>query len=125
MIHNLLVWVEAHLAASLSLGAAFTAAATWVGSKLPGLVEKKVSIELGRVFNKVQNPKAKAFLLTLDKAVAEAVPEAGDARYAVLTDLLIKECPEAAPARELILALLTGLGAGAKAGLQDAAKPAN
>jgi hypothetical protein len=121
-MHGLEAFLVQHVFGALSVTAALAAGSAWIAKELPIFAEKQVSVELVNVLSKIDNPKLKTFCVKLDQLVADAVPEAGDAKYAVLTDLLIKECPAAAPARELLLVVLTGLGAGAKKGLEDAAQ---
>jgi hypothetical protein len=104
----------------LSLTAVLAGATGWVSHKLGFLAEKAIDLEVVKGLDAVKNPKLKAILVKVDQAVDSEIPGAGDAKYDMLTALIMTALPaEAAPAKPLLEAVLKALGSGAKAGLAD------
>jgi hypothetical protein len=97
------------------------ASAGWVSRHLGLCVEKGVDLEVVKELRTISNPKLKAILVKIDLAVESEIPGSGDAKYDMLTALIMTELPpRAAPAKGIIEALLKGMGTGAKADLKDA-----
>jgi hypothetical protein len=113
-------WLAAHVGAALSVTTILAGAAGWVSHHLGFFAEKAIDLELVKGLDAVKNPKLKAILLKVDQAVDSEIPGAGDAKYDMLTALIMTALPaEAAPAKPLLEAVLKALGSGAKAGLAD------
>ena len=113
-------WLAAHVGASLSVTTILAGAAGWVSHHLGFFAEKAIDLELVKGLDAVKNPKLKAILLKVDQAVDSEIPGAGDAKYDMLTALIMTALPaQAAPAKPLLEAVLKALGSGAKAGLAD------
>ena len=117
-------WIMQHVGAALGATAAFAAAAGWLSRHLGLFVEKAVNIEVVKALGVIKSPKLRAICSKLDRLIESEIPAAGDAKYAMLTALIMSELPAtAAPIKPVIQAILEGLGAGAKAGLADAVVP--
>lgn len=122
-------WIAQHIGAVLSATAAASAAAGWVSRHLgllSGVVEKGVSRFDSDVLGRIHSPVVKAFLVKVEKAADEAIPGAGDAKYAALATLVMYDLPpSAAPFTPVLKTVLEAIGTGAKAGLEETppAKP--
>ena len=113
-------WLAAHVGAALSVTTILAGAAGWVSHHLGFFAEKAIDLELVKGLDAVKNPKLKSILVKVDQAVDSEIPGAGDAKYDMLTALIMTALPaEAAPAKPLLEAVLKALGSGAKAGLAD------
>ena len=113
-------WLASHVGAALSVTTVLAGAAGWVSHHLGLFAEKAIDLEVVKGLDAVKNPKLKAILVKVDQAVDSEIPGAGDAKYDMLTALIMTALPaEAAPAKPLLEAVLKALGSGAKAGLAD------
>jgi len=113
-------WLASHVGAALSVTTVLAGAAGWVSHHLGLFAEKAIDLEVVKGLYAVKNPKLKAILVKVDQAVDSEIPGAGDAKYDMLTALIMTALPaEAAPAKPLLEAVLKALGSGAKAGLAD------
>lgn len=120
-------WIAQHVAGVLSFTAATAGAAGWI-SRHMGFLSGKVASEVATldadVLGRVHSPVVKAFLVKVEHAADEAIPGAGDAKYAALTALIMHDLPpSAAPFEGALEAVLTAVGTGAKAGLAQAIAP--
>lgn len=120
-------WMASHIGAALSATAALAAAGGWVSRHL-GFLAPKIAAEVaaldGDVLGRVHSPVVKAFLVKVEQAADEAIPGAGDAKYAALTALVMHDLPpSAAPFEGALEAVLTAIGTGAKAGVAQALAP--
>lgn len=119
-------FILSHVVSLIGVTSIVSAAAAWIIKSGPGFAEKEVAALDGELFARIKNPAVKTVLIEIEQAVSKAVPDAGNDKYSVLTDMIMKELPlTATPARPVILAVLTAIGAGAKAGIADAASSAS
>lgn len=116
------MFVLNHIVASLSTATVLGGATAFLAQKLPGLARKESAAIDAALLAKIQSPTGKKLALGIEKAIDDALPDAGDAKYALAADAICSAIPqpESALARPLVLALLQGLGSGAKAGIADA-----
>ncbi len=117
-------WLLDHLVALVGMTAVLSFGAAWILKNGLPFVEKKIAELDEELLAEIKDPALKQFCLDVEAAAMKLVPDAGDAKYAVLADLFIKDVPSAAPARPLLIAVFTAIGAGAKAGIADAEKSA-
>ncbi len=113
-----------HVVALIGVGAIVAGAAAFILKNGLPFVEKEIAELDEELLADIKDPALKQFCLDVEAAAMKLVPDAGDAKYAVLADLFIKDVPSAAPARPLLIAVFTAIGAGAKAGIADAEKSA-
>jgi hypothetical protein len=120
-------FIAQHVGAVLSVAVVASAAAGWLARHagiLAGVVEQEVEKLDEDVLGKVHSPVVKAFLVKVEAAADEAIPGSGDAKYAALTALIMHDLPpSAAPFEPALEAVLTAIGAGAKAGISKAVAP--
>lgn len=113
-------WILQHLIGVIGVATILGAAGSWISKNGMPFVEKKIHELDSEFLVGIKDPVLRQFCVEVEAAALKLVPDAGDARYAVLADLLIKDVPQAAPARPLIIAVFTAIGSGAKAGITDA-----
>ena len=96
-------WLASHVGAALSVTTVLAGAAGWVSHHLGLFAEKAIDLEVVKGLDAVKNPKLKAILVKVDQAVDSEIPGAGDAKYDMLTALIMTALPaEAAPAKPLL-----------------------
>ena len=120
--------IHQYVGTFLSLSVVVGAVGGWI-SRHKGFLAGAVASEVEKldedVLGKVHSPVVKTFLIDVEAAANKAIPGAGDAKYAALTALIIHDLPPSAAVFEGPMeAVLTAIGAGAKAGLAKATAPA-
>ncbi len=120
-------WIASHIGSVLPVSVVAAGAGGWISRHLSGLSGKittSVAALDADVLGQVHNPAVKAFLLKVEQAVDDAIPGAGDAKYAALAALITHDLPpSAAPFAPVLEAVLTAIGTGAKAGIAQAITP--
>ena len=115
-------WIMQHVVGFVGVASIIAAAAGYVAKNGLSFVEKEVAELDEELLADIKNPALRQFCVDVEVAAVKAVPDAGDAKYAAITDLFIKDVPQAAPVRPVILATLIAIGGGVKAGVSDATK---
>lgn len=118
-------WAISHLIGIVGVASIVSAVAAWIVKSGSSVIAKEIELLDDELLADIKDPVAKQFVIDLEAAVNKAVPDAGDARYAALTDIIMKEVPlNVAPyIRPILIASLTALGSGAKQGLSENQKP--
>ncbi len=117
-------WIISHIVPLIGCGAVVGFSAAFVSKYGLSFVEKEVAKLDAELLAEIKDPAIRQFCVEVEAAAVKLVPDAGDARYSVLADLIIKDVPQVAPGRPLLIAVLTAIGSGAKAGISDATKNA-
>lgn len=109
-----------HVIGALSASAIIGGIVAWIAKELPAFSQKEVALFNAKMLANIKDPKLKQFCVDVDAAAAKAIPDAGDSVYSALADKILAECPaEAIAARPILIAVLSGIGSGAKQGLSQ------